>query len=89
MRAFLTIPALGALLGVLLLDVVIWIFAPLLGEAFDAIWLRGILVLVPLLLWAIVTFLIGRRRDRRDAGLVEGDALPLGMVRDLQSLWLI
>lgn len=25
----------------------------------------------------------------RDAGLVEGDALPLGMVRDLQSLWLI
>lgn len=24
-----------------------------------------------------------------DSGLVEGDALPVGMVRDLQSLWLI
>lgn len=24
-----------------------------------------------------------------DSGLVDGDALPIGMVRDLQSLWLI
>ena len=24
-----------------------------------------------------------------DAGLIEGDALPIGLVRDLQSLWLI
>ena len=76
MRAFFTIPALGALLGVLLLDVVIWLFAPLLGEAFDAAWLRAILVAIPVLIWVVVVFLIGRRRDGRDAGLVEAAAAP-------------
>lgn len=76
MRAFFSIPALGALLGVILLDIVIWLFAPLLGEAFEAIWLRGILVLLPLLLWAVITFLIGRRRDKRDEGLLEAAAAP-------------
>ena len=76
MRAFLSIQAIAALIGVLLLGVVIWIFAPLLGEAFEAIWLRGLLVLLPLLIWAGVTFFIGRRRDKRDAGLLEAAAAP-------------
>ncbi|MDB5414616.1 MAG: ImcF domain protein, partial [Rubritepida sp.] len=76
MRSFFTIPALGSLFGVLLLDVVIWLFAPLLGEAFDAIWLRAILVAIPLLIWAVACFLIGRRRDGRDAGLLEAAATP-------------
>jgi type VI secretion system protein ImpL len=76
MRAFMTIPALAALAGVLLLDVVIWLFAPLLGEAFEAIWLRGILVLLLILIWAGVTFLIGRSRDKRDEGLLEAAAAP-------------
>ncbi|UPY37736.1 type VI secretion system membrane subunit TssM [Sediminicoccus sp. KRV36] len=76
MRAFLSIPALAALAGVLLLDVVIWIFAPLLGEAFEALWLRGLLGLVLVLIWAGVTFMIGRGRDKRDAGLLEAAAAP-------------
>ena len=76
MGAFISIPALGALLGVLLLDVVIWLFAPLLGEAFDAVWLRAVLCVVPVLIWAVVVFLIGRKRDSRDAGLVEAAAAP-------------
>ena len=76
MGRFFSIPALGALLGVVLLDVVIWLFAPLLGEAFDAVWLRGILVAIPVLLWALICFLIGRKRDSRDAGLVEAAAAP-------------
>jgi len=76
MRAFFSIPALGALLGVLLLDAVIWIFAPLLDEVFDALWLRAILVAVPLLIWALVIFLRGRRRESRDVGLVEAAAAP-------------
>jgi type VI secretion system protein ImpL len=76
MRAFLTIPALGALLGILLLDVAIWIFAPLLGELFEAVWLRAILVLLPVLAWAGLVFWIGRRREQRDAGLVEAAAAP-------------
>ncbi|MCX7371705.1 MAG: type VI secretion system membrane subunit TssM [Alphaproteobacteria bacterium] len=76
MRALFTIPALGALLGVLLLDVVIWIFSPLLAEAFDAMWLRAILVALPVILWAAIFFLIGRKRDQRDAGLVEAAAAP-------------
>ncbi|WP_431280619.1 type VI secretion system membrane subunit TssM [Humitalea sp. 24SJ18S-53] len=76
MRAFFSIPALGALLGILLLDVVVWLFAPLLGEAFDAIWLRGILVGIPILLWAVIVFLMGRKREGRDSALVEAAAAP-------------
>ena len=63
MRSLFTIPALGALFGVLLLDVVIWLFAPLLGEAFDAIWLRAVLVAIPVVIWFLVFFLIGRKRE--------------------------
>ena len=76
MRAFFSVPALGALLGVILLDMVIWLFAPLLGEAFEAVWLRGILVAIPVLIWALICFLIGRGRDKRDEGLVEAAAAP-------------
>ncbi|MDB5376350.1 MAG: ImcF domain protein, partial [Rubritepida sp.] len=76
MRSLFTIPALGALFGVLLLDVVIWLFAPLLGEMFDAIWLRAILVAIPVVIWFLVFFLIGRKRESRDAGLVEAAAAP-------------
>jgi len=76
MRSFFSVAALGALLGVLLLDVVIWLFSPLLGEAFDAIWLRAILVAIPVLIWALICFLVGRKREGRDAGLVEAAAAP-------------
>ena len=76
MRAFTTIPALGALSGALLLGAVIWMFAPLLGDAFDASWLRTGLAAVPVLVWVVAFFLIGRRRDRRDQGLVEAAAAP-------------
>ncbi len=76
MRSFISIAALGALGGVILLDVVIWLFSPLLGEIFDAVWLRAILVAIPVLLWALICFLIGRKRESRDAGLVEAAAAP-------------
>ena len=71
MRSFFSITALGALLGVGLLDVVVWLFSPLLGEVFDAIWLRCGLVIIPLLVWALTCFLLGRKRESRDAGLLK------------------
>jgi type VI secretion system protein ImpL len=76
MRAFVTIPALGALAGVLLLDVAIWIFAPLLDEVFDSLWARLPLVLLPVLVWAGLVFWLGRRRAARDSGLIAAAAAP-------------
>ncbi|RVT98814.1 type VI secretion system membrane subunit TssM [Rhodovarius crocodyli] len=74
MRAFVTIPALASLVAVILIGVLLWLFLPLLGEAFDAIWLRAVIIAVPVVLWVLIFFLIGRRREKRDDALVEAVA---------------
>jgi hypothetical protein len=87
MRSFFSVTALGALLGVGLLNVVVWLFSPLLSEVFDAIWLRCGLVIIPFLVWALTCFLLGRKRESRDARLLKaataadpavGQARPAG-----------
>lgn len=71
MKAFLTIPAIGGLVGALLLVPVIWLFAPVfLG--IEALWLLALLAAVPVLLWLVVMIIVVRRRAGRDAALVAG-----------------
>ncbi|WP_160120390.1 type VI secretion system membrane subunit TssM [Rhodovarius lipocyclicus] len=76
MRAFVSIPALASLVAVILIGVLLWLFLPLLGEAFDAIWLRAVIIAVPVIVWALVFWLIGRKREQRDEALVEAAAAP-------------
>jgi type VI secretion system protein ImpL len=67
----------GALAGASLLSAAIWQFSPLLGAPFDSIWLRAILVTIPLLLWALVWFLASRHLKKRKAGVLKS-AVVLG-----------
>ncbi|MBX9596911.1 MAG: type VI secretion system membrane subunit TssM, partial [Roseomonas sp.] len=71
MKAFLTIPAIGGLVGALLLVPVIWLFAPVfLGV--EAPWLLALLAALPVLVWLGVMIIVVRRRAGRDAALVAG-----------------
>ena len=61
----------GTLVGVSLLSAAIWEFSPLLGAPFNQMWLRAILVTIPLLLWALVWFLVSRQLKKRKAGVLK------------------
>ncbi|NDG49680.1 MAG: type VI secretion system membrane subunit TssM, partial [Rhodospirillales bacterium] len=61
----------GALVGASLLSAAIWEFSPLLGAPFNETWLRAILVTIPLLLWALVCFLVSRQLKKRKAGVLK------------------
>ena len=70
LAAMISIPALGALAGALILVPVIWLFAPLLG--IEATWLLALLAAIPVLVWLVVLVVMTRRRIGRDAALVKG-----------------
>jgi type VI secretion system protein ImpL len=71
LSAMVSIPGLSSLVGVLLLAVVIWLFAPaLLGVS--AWWALLLLSLVPVVIWAVVLIVVVRRKQKRDAALVAG-----------------
>ena len=61
----------GTLVGVSLLSAAIWEFSPLLGAPFNQMWLRAILATIPLLLWALVWFLVSRQLKKRKAGVLK------------------
>ena len=65
----------GALLGAGVLSTAIWQFAPLLGAPFDTIWLRSILVTIPLLVWGLVWLLVSRRTKKHKAGVLKNAAI--------------
>ena len=73
LSAMVSIPALGALFGAVVLVPVIWIFAPVfLG--IEALWLLALLAAIPVLVWLIVLIIMVRRRQGRDDALVAGVA---------------
>ncbi len=85
---FLRPRALAGLFGAVLLGALAWLFAPLLGEAFDGIALRLPLALLPVLLWAGAVFWLARRGARRDAALAEAAVAPdptAGSVREEEA----
>ncbi len=69
--ALISVPGLGGLVGVLLLSVVIWFFAPaLLGV--KSLALLVLLAALPVLIGLVVLVLLVRRRQKRDTALVAG-----------------
>src|ERR1700733_13264371 len=60
-------------IGVVLLSLLLWWFGPFLG--FLESWItRAVVIAVMVLIWAVVNFLLDRRRKKNDAALVEGIA---------------
>ena len=60
-------------IGVVLLSLLVWWFGPFLS--FLESWItRAIVIAVMVLIWAVVNFLVDRRRKKNDAALVEGIA---------------
>ena len=71
LSAVVSVPGLSSLVGVLLLSVVIWLFAPILIGV-DAWWALLLLSLLPVVVWAVVLVIVVRRKQKRDAALVSG-----------------
>ena len=75
MRNITAVAVWGALLGAGVLSTAIWQFAPLLGAPFDTIWLRSILVTIPLLVWGLVWLIVSRRTKKHKAGVLKNAAI--------------
>ncbi len=71
LKAVISIPGLGGLVGALLLAVVIWLFAPL-WPGVESPWLLILLAALPVLIWLAVLVFLVRRAQKRDAALMAG-----------------